>query len=78
MFKDLYKFLKTAGLTVFSLGQQDKICTKPFVLFYNAGIEDTSSKNLKKESIELWVFYPYNEYSEIGGYIKHGLVCCWF
>ena len=70
MFKDLYKFLKTAGLTVFSLGQQDKICTKPFVLFYNAGTEDTSSKNLKKESIELWIFYPYNEYSKVGDYIK--------
>ena len=60
----------TAGLTVFSLGQQDKICTKPFVLFYNAGTEDTSSKNLKKESIELWIFYPYNEYSKVGDYIK--------
>ena len=27
-------------------------------------------KNLKKESIELWVFYPFNEYSKVETYIK--------
>ena len=38
---------------------------------YEAGTEDTSSsKNLKKESIELWVFYPFNEYSKVESYIK--------
>ena len=54
MFQDLYRFLRTGGLKVYSLGQQDKICTEPYVLIYEAGTEDTSSsKNLKKESIEL-------------------------
>ena len=53
MFQDLYRFLRTGGLKVYSLGQQDKICTEPYVLIYEAGTEDTSSsKNLKKESIE--------------------------
>lgn len=70
MFKDLYRFLKNAGFKVYSLGQQDKICTSPFILFYEAGIEDTGSKNLKKESTELWIFYPLGEYSKVNGYIK--------
>ena len=71
MFQDLYRFLRTGGLKVYSLGQQDKICTEPYVLIYEAGTEDTSSsKNLKKESIELWVFYPFNEYSKVETYIK--------
>ena len=47
MFQDLYRFLRTGGLKVYSLGQQDKICTEPYVLIYEAGTEDTSSsKNL--------------------------------
>lgn len=71
MFKDLYRFLKTAGIDVRSLGQQDKICTKPFVLLYESGTENTSSsKNLKRENVELWVFYPFNEYSKVESYVK--------
>ena len=71
LFKDLYRFLTTARFNVCSLGQQDKICTSPFILLYEAGTEDTSSsKNLKRENVELWIFYPFNEYSKVDDYIK--------
>lgn len=70
MFKDLYTYLKNSGFSVYSLGQQDKTCTEPFVLFYNAGVGETTSRNLKREFIELWLFYPYGQYSEVDQYIK--------
>ena len=70
MFKDLYVYLRNSGFMVYSLGQQDKTCTEPFILFYDAGVGETTSKNLKREYIELWLFYPYGRYSEVNSYIK--------
>lgn len=69
MFRDLYTYLRNMGYEVYSLGQQDKTCTRPFILFYNAGVGETTSKSLKREFIELWLFFPFGKYSEVKDYI---------
>lgn len=71
LFQDLSIYLKGKGYKVCSIGQMDKICTEPTLLFYDTGEgETTITKNLNKQSLEIWIFYPYDRFSEVEGFKK--------
>lgn len=69
LFRDLYNYLSEKGFKVCSIGQMDKSCTEPTLLFYDAGEEEiTITKNFNKQKIEIWIFYPINRFSEVEGF----------
>lgn len=69
MFKSLYEHLKKE-FKVYSLGQPKGICTEPYLMIYESDPEDAGSKSLEKSNVEIWIYYPFGEYSQVEDYIK--------
>lgn len=70
MFQELYRYLKSKGFDVYSIGQHEGICTSPFLVIKEMGTTSTLEKNINKELVEVFVYYPKGQYSKVGDYVN--------
>jgi hypothetical protein len=69
MFEELYKHLKLKGFGVYSIGQHEGICTEPYLVIKEMGTTSTLEKNVNKELVEVYVYYPKGRYSSVRTYL---------
>lgn len=69
MFQELYRHLKSKGFDVYSIGQHEGLCTSPFLVIKEMGTTSTLEKNINKELVEIYVYYPKGRYSSVRGYV---------
>lgn len=70
MFKEIYLFLKKQGFEVYSIGQHNGLCEKPYLVLRETGQSEIAGKNLINDGIELIIYYPMKNYSEVNNYIN--------
>lgn len=71
MFSQIYKHLKSNGFDVYSIGQHEGICTKPYLVIKENGVSEVVGKSLVNDTVELLIYYPVGKYSELANYKKH-------
>nr|DAE53214.1 MAG TPA: tail completion protein [Caudoviricetes sp.] len=72
--KDIYKHLRDHGHDVYSLGQHQGDCKDPYLVLRDNG-RAGPSYSLEAHEYEVLLYYPYNRYSEFGGYIDEVRKC---
>lgn len=68
MFTEIYKHLKNNNIDVYSIGQHQGLCERPYVVIKENGTSDIAGKSLTNETVELLVYYPIGSYSKLGEY----------
>ena len=68
MFKEIYKHLKNNGFDVYSIGQHEGICTKPYIVVKENGESEIVGTSLTNDIVELLVYYPLGAYSKLNEY----------
>lgn len=75
MFKEIYKHLKNNGFDVYSIGQHKGICSSPYLVIKENGVNEIIGTSLNNEMAEIMVYYPLGAYSELNQY-KQSTLCC--
>lgn len=70
MFREIYLHLKKMNFDVYSIGQHEGYCEKPYIVIRELGQSEITSKSLMNDNIEILLYYPFARYSEFGGYIQ--------
>lgn len=70
MFTQIYKHLKNNGFDVYSIGQHEGICTKPYIVIKENGESEIAGTSLTNDIVELLIYYPLGRYSELSSYKK--------
>ena len=70
MFTQIYKHLKNNGFDVYSIGQHEGICTKPYIVVKENGESEIAGTSLTNDIVEILVYYPVGKYSELSNYKK--------
>ena len=76
MFTQIYKHLKNNGFDVYSIGQHEGICTKPYIVIKENGESEIVGTSLTNDIVELLIYYPIGTYSKLDKYkqsILHGM-----
>lgn len=67
--KDIYTLIKSKGEEVYSPGQKNDICKNRYVVIKESGTyPSTGSNKIGYSLMEIIVYYPLNQYSEIDGF----------
>ena len=56
MFTQLYKHLKENGFDVYSIGQHEGICTKPYIVIKENGESEIVGTSLTNDIVELLIY----------------------
>ena len=70
MFTQIYKHLKNNGFDVYSIGQHEGICTKPYIVVKENGESEIAGTSLTNDMVELLIYYPTGRYTELLSYKK--------
>ena len=73
MFAQIYKHLKSNGFDVYSIGQHEGICTKPYIVIKENGEGKIAGTSLTNDMVELLIYYPIGTYSKLDEYKKSTL-----
>ena len=68
MFTQIYKHLKDNGFEVYSIGQHEGICTKPYIVIKENGESEIIGTSLTNDMVELLIYYPIGTYSKLNEY----------
>ena len=68
MFAQIYKHLKDNGFDVYSIGQHEAICTKPYIVIKENGENEIAGTSLTNDIVELLIYYPLGTYSKLNEY----------
>lgn len=68
MFTEIYKHLKNNGVDVYSIGQHEGLCEKPYVVVKERGTSEIVGTSLVNDIVELLIYYPIGTYSKLGEY----------
>ena len=68
MFAQIYKHLKNNGFDVYSIGQQEGICTNPYIVVKENGESEIVGTSLTNDIVELLIYYPVGTYSKLNEY----------
>ena len=68
MFKEIYKHLKDNGFDVYSIGQHEGICTKPYLVIKENGESEIVGTSLTNDIVEILIYYPIGIYSKLDEY----------
>ena len=68
MFKEIYKHLKNNGFDVYSIGQHEGICTKPYLVIKENGESEIAGTSLTNDIVEILIYYPIGTYSKLDEY----------
>ena len=75
MFTEIYKHLKNNGFEVYSIGQHKGICSNPYLVIKENGVNEIVGTSLNNEMVEIMVYYPLGAYSELNQYKQSALYC---
>ena len=68
MFTEIYEHLKNNGFEVYSIGQHKGICSSPYLVIKENGINEIVGTSLNSEMVEIMIYYPIGSYSKIKEY----------
>ena len=68
MFTQIYKHLKNNGFDVYSIGQHEGICAKPYIVIKENGESEIVGTSLTNDIVELLIYYPVGTYSKLNEY----------
>ena len=68
MFTQIYKHLKDNGFDVYSIGQHEGICTKPYLVIKENGEGEIVGTSLTNDIVEILIYYPIGTYSKLNEY----------
>lgn len=68
MFTELYRYLKTKGFDVYSIGQHEGICSSPYLVIKENGESDIAGTSYINDLVEILVYYPKGKYSSLSSY----------
>lgn len=68
MFNEIYKHLKNSNIDVYSIGQHQGLCEKPYVVVKENGTSEIVGTSLKNDIVEVMLYYPTGHYSKLSEY----------
>lgn len=68
MFNEIYRHLRNNGIEVYSIGQHEGLCQRPYVVVKENGVSEIAGTSLVNDMVELLIYYPMGQYSKLSEY----------
>lgn len=70
MFEKIYRYLKSKGFDVYSIGQHTGLCTNPYIVIKDQGQNPYAGLSLNYDMVDIIIYYPMPSYSKVSSYVK--------